>query len=446
MAEKKVVIIGAGPTGLGAAYKLNEIGHKDWEVYEKNSYVGGLSASFKDEKGFWWDVGGHVLFSHYPYFDEAVRKVLKDEYLTHLRESWIWILNRFVPYPFQNNIHRLPKKQMLECLNGLKEVRGKKIDPSNFEKWVYSIFGNGIAKYFMIPYNWKVWAYNAKEMSSKWIGERVSVVDIARIEKNIAENKDDVSWGPNNKFLFPLHGATGSIFRNIADLFKDKIKLNKELDKIDLEKKIITFKDGTETRYDHLISTMPIDLLVKKARLKEYYKYLKDLKHSNSLIVGMGVKGKSPTSKCWMYFPESNSPCYRVTCFSNYSPNNVPGKDYYSLMAETSYSEEKKEDKKTIIERTIKAFLDTKQIPKGDKKNIAAKYLIDMEYTYPIPTVDRDAALRAIQLYLMKKNVFSRGRFGAWKYEIGNMDHSFMQGAEAVDKILNGKEETTWTI
>jgi hypothetical protein len=159
----------------------------------------------------------------------------------------------------------------------------------------------------------------------------------------------------------------------------------------------------------------------------------------------MGVRGESPTTKFWMYFPEGNSPFYRVTCFSNYSPNNVQGKDYYSLMAETSYSEKKKEDKKTIIDRTLKAFLDTKQIPKKDKKNIATKYLIDMEYTYPIPTVNRDKALRAIQPYLMEKNVFSRGRFGAWKYEIGNMDHSFMQGAEAVEKILNGKEETTWS-
>jgi protoporphyrinogen oxidase len=205
MSDKKIVIIGAGPTGLGAAYKLNEMGHKNWEVYERNNYVGGLSASFKDENGFYWDIGGHVLFSHYPYFDEAVKKSLKNDYLTHLRESWIWMLNRFIPYPFQNNIHRLPEKEMMECLNGLKEVKGKKIDSSNFESWIYSLFGKGIAKYFMIPYNKKVWAYEPNEMSSKWIGERVSVVDLERIEKNIAENRDDVSWGPNNKFLFPLN-------------------------------------------------------------------------------------------------------------------------------------------------------------------------------------------------------------------------------------------------
>jgi protoporphyrinogen oxidase len=222
--------------------------------------------------------------------------------------------------------------------------------------------------------------------------------------------------------------------------------LNKELDKIDLEKKFITFKDGTKTKYDYLISTIPLDLLVKKANLTEYYPSLKELKHSSGLIVGMGVKAKSPTNKCWMYFPESSSPFYRVTCFSNYSPNNTPGKDYYSLMAETSYSEEKTEDKSTIVDETIKAFLKTKQMPKEDIKNIATKYLIDIDYAYPIPTVNRDLALKAIQPYLMKKDVFSRGRFGAWKYEVGNMDHSFMQGVEVVEKILTGKEETTLTI
>lgn len=59
---KKIVILGAGPTGLGAAYRLHEIGYKNWNIYEKNHYVGGLSASFRDKQGFTWDIGGHILF------------------------------------------------------------------------------------------------------------------------------------------------------------------------------------------------------------------------------------------------------------------------------------------------------------------------------------------------------------------------------------------------
>jgi len=62
--SNKIVIIGAGPTGLGAAFRLHELGYRNWEIYERNHYIGGLSASFKDNKGFTWDIGGHVLFSN----------------------------------------------------------------------------------------------------------------------------------------------------------------------------------------------------------------------------------------------------------------------------------------------------------------------------------------------------------------------------------------------
>ncbi len=121
--DKKIIIIGAGPAGLGAAYRLNELGYTNWQIVEKNGYIGGLSASFKDSQGFTWDVGGHVMFSHYKYFDNLVDKLLGNEYLEHLRESWIWIMERFVPYPFKNNIRYLPKEVVYDCVMGLMEAQ-----------------------------------------------------------------------------------------------------------------------------------------------------------------------------------------------------------------------------------------------------------------------------------------------------------------------------------
>ncbi|MGH2626049.1 MAG: NAD(P)-binding protein, partial [Anaerolineales bacterium] len=64
----RIVILGAGPTGLGAGYRLQELGLTDWTIYEASGHVGGLAASHRDEAGFTYDIGGHVLFSHYPYF------------------------------------------------------------------------------------------------------------------------------------------------------------------------------------------------------------------------------------------------------------------------------------------------------------------------------------------------------------------------------------------
>src|SRR5690242_11509573 len=99
--QAEIVILGAGPTGLGAAHRLKELGLSNLVVFEKEAYPGGLAASFTDNAGFTWDIGGHVQFSHYGYFDRLMDDLLSDQWLSHERESWIWIADRFVPYPFQ---------------------------------------------------------------------------------------------------------------------------------------------------------------------------------------------------------------------------------------------------------------------------------------------------------------------------------------------------------
>ena len=115
--KKKFVIIGAGPTGIGAAYRFKDLKIDDFIVLDAASEVGGLSSSFRDEKGFWWDTGGHVQFSHYPYFDRMMEAALPPEgWNHHQRESWIWMRDRFIPYPLQNNVHRLPPEDAWCCI------------------------------------------------------------------------------------------------------------------------------------------------------------------------------------------------------------------------------------------------------------------------------------------------------------------------------------------
>jgi protoporphyrinogen oxidase len=303
----------------------------------------------------------------------------------------------------------------------------------------------------MEPYNRKVWAYPLNEMSKDWIEERVSVVDIQRVLKNIIFQLDDVNWGPNNKFIFPLQGGTGEIFRRFVPYIKEHLHLNKEVLSIDLKNKNILFSDGEKELYDHLINTMPLDIFINKIdripeSITEQTSYLK---HTNGIIVGLGFKKKIDNNRCWMYFPENHNPFYRVTNFSNYSFNNVPHGDteqYYSLMSEVSYSDHKEVDKDNIIEETIQGLINTGMISKDDKKKIVSRYLLDAECTYPVPTLQRDKALNSIQKYLESKGVFSRGRFGGWKYEVGNMDHSTMQGVEVVDRLLLDKIEKTYVL
>jgi protoporphyrinogen oxidase len=443
--DKKIVIIGAGPCGLGAAWRLNEIGMTNYKIFEKYTNAGGLSASFIDEKGFTWDIGGHVLFSHYNYFDQVMEAVISEEgWLPHERESWIWMRSRFIPYPLQYNIGRLPEKEMVECLAGLINCRNEGSQNTNFLEWVLHTFGDGIAKHFLIPYNKKVWAYPLEMLSAQWTGERVAVPDVKKVIDNIINGRDDRSWGPNNIFKFPLHGGTGAIWRSLAEkLPGGKIHLSTELVSLDCEKRILKFKNGREETYDYLISTIPIDQLIKVTRGISSSKE-DSFVHSSSHIVGIGLKGEPPEklrTKCWMYFPEDDNPFYRVTVFSNYSPNNVPKGEYWSLMGEVSKSPQKPVDHDHLVNEAMQGFYNTRLIEKNTP--VVSTWSYRAEYAYPTPFLRRDQLLDRYLVDLQKKNIYSRGRFGAWKYECGNQDHALMQGVEAVEHILFGTPELT---
>ena len=123
--SKKIVIIGAGPTGLAAGYRLRELGYRNFTILEARDKVGGLASSEKSANGFIYDIGGHVLFSHYEYFDRLFDKLMGDDYQELQREAWVWMFNRWLPYPFQNNIKYLPKQVILECIMGVIEAQKK---------------------------------------------------------------------------------------------------------------------------------------------------------------------------------------------------------------------------------------------------------------------------------------------------------------------------------
>jgi hypothetical protein len=147
-------------------------------------------------------------------------------------------------------------------------------------------------------------------------------------------------------------------------------------------------------------------------------------------------------SKCWIYFPEPELPFYRVTVFSNYSPHNVPhpGRQW-SLMAEVSESVDKPVEQARVVRQTIDGLKAAQLL--GSEAAVESVWHRRLEHGYPTPFLQRDALLDQVEPVLYAKEILSRGRFGAWKYEVGNMDHSFMQGVEAVNHILFGAPEAT---
>lgn len=446
--KRKFVIIGAGPTGLGAALRLRELGEDDFLILEAEDHAGGLASSVVDAQGFTWDLGGHVQFSHYRKFDEFMNLALNEsEWNSHQRESWVWLFKRFVPYPFQYNLHRLPREVMWQCAKGLLDVaRSGTARPANFHDWILKTFGDGIAEVFLLPYNFKVWAHPPEMMNTQWVGERVAVPNLETVLKGICLEQDNVSWGPNNTFRFPRSGGTGAIWRRLADRIPAMHKCYSEsVTGVDATARVITTNRGRTVGYRYLISTMPVDHLTRLTGEANLAARAQRLLYSNVHVVGVGLRGQPPEhlkTKCWMYFPEPDCPFYRVTVFSNYSALNtpVPG-ETWSLMAEVSESAHKPVNHNRVVEEVVSGMRATELIRPNDE--IVSRWHRRLDHGYPTPSLEREAILHEILPALESKRIYSRGRFGAWRYEVSNQDHSFMQGVEVVEHILHGHEELT---
>jgi protoporphyrinogen oxidase len=449
--DSRIVILGAGPTGLGAAWRLRERGYEAFTLYEADTHVGGLARSFVDEAGFTWDIGGHVQFSHYPYYDAVLDAVVPaDQWLQHERSSWVWMQNRFIPYPLQHNIHRLPPHMAEHCLTGLRgrPADGPDLHACSFREWIDSCFGSGLAECFMLPYNEKVWGFPAETMSATWIGERVARPDLDVILESMQTGQDNISWGPNRTFRFPLTGGTGSIFERVAAhlALGNHLRLAHSMTCWSPSEQRLDFDNGDSTHYDALINTIPADVLLACAEGRPDYAVLsRGFRRSATNIIGIGIRGRVPphlADKCWMYFPEPDLPFYRVTVFSNYSPRNAPD-GCWSLMLEVSESTSKPVDQARLVDDVMAGAMVSKLLTPGD--DIVSCWHHRVAHGYPTPWLGRDAHLTAVEAALRPANVWSRGRFGAWKYEVANQDHSFMQGVEAVDSILDGTAEVTLT-
>ncbi|KAJ3181535.1 hypothetical protein HK101_009920 [Irineochytrium annulatum] len=476
-AHVDVLIVGAGPTGLGAAKRLNQLDHKSWVVLDAFEEPGGLASTAATKEGFLFDVGGHVIFSHYEYFDNCIDEALPkaDDWYTHQRISYVRSKGVWVPYPYQNNISMLPKEDQVVALDGmidayLKSHLSAGVKPKDFDEWILRNMGEGLANLFMRPYNFKVWAVPTTRMQCEWLGERVAAPDVKLVVSNVIQNKVAGNWGPNATFKFPARGGTHGIWKAVAKtLPQDRLHMKTRVVKVDTAAKKAHLENGSVITYKSMISTMPVDLLTQMmtpAR-SDLVKESAGLFYSSTNVIGIGVRGARPDrigDKCWLYFPEDNCNFYRATVFSNYSPFNCPQTDvklatiqladgskpksteakggpYWSLMLEVSESSMKPVDLPNIIRDTVKGCLNTGMLSAGDE--IVSLYHERFDHGYPTPTLERDGHLNVLLPALQKERIWSRGRFGSWKYEVANQDHSFMVGVEAADNVLYGAPEMT---
>ena len=308
------------------------------------------------------------------------------------------------------------------------------------------------------------------QMQCQWLGERVAATDLKSVTKNVILQKTAGNWGPNATFRFPARDGTGGIWIAVANTLPKKNTRFGEhgtVKSVDADKKVVHLEDGTSIGYQRLISTMAVDSLVERMGDKELVDLSKGLYYSTTHVVGVGIRGERPErigDKCWLYFPEDDCPFYRATIFSNYSPYNQPPKSaklptiqlangsrrssmqpkegpYWSIMLEVSESSMKPVDGENLLKDCIQGLVNTEMLRETDE--IVSTYHRRFDHGYPTPSLEREGVLKVLLPKLQERGIYSRGRFGSWRYEVGNQDHSFMLGVEAADNIVNGAAELT---
>jgi UDP-galactopyranose mutase len=295
-----IVILGAGLTGLSAAY------HGGGTIYEREKEIGGTCRSPKI-KGYTFDLGIHVLHTKNDYVLNLLIKNLNAPLLVQRRRAWIYSYNTLTRYPFQANTYGLPIKVVKDCLLGFIDVHNKgNINYDNYKDWIYATFGKGIAEHFLIPYSEKFWTIPPKEMTADWPDSRIPRPELEEVLEGALSDQEK-GFGPNWTFKYPKKNGICAL----PDAFyspNSEIFLNKEAIGVDIQKKEITFSDGSKKRYDKLISTIPLPELVKTIHdlPGEVLNASQGLRYNSIFCVNLGIKNPNLNDAHWIYYPRGD--------------------------------------------------------------------------------------------------------------------------------------------
>ena len=424
------IILGAGLAGLSAAYHLGG----NYEIYEKESEVGGLCRS-KRVNGFTFDYAVHAFYSRDEYASALANKLLTGNLLQHNRSAFIHSKGVFTPYPFQANTAGLPAETMKECVLGFIQAAcsaDEQKTTANFEEWIYSTFGDGIARHFMIPFNEKLWGVDLREMSACWIRDRVPQPGLVEVIAG-ALSRQSREFGANAQFCYPKTGGMSALPEAFLPYIHN-LHLNQEAVAIRSHERRIILADGRSRRYDKLISSLPLNRLVDiTTPVPDRIREAADQLRRNAIYaVNIGVKRANISDMHWVYFPEPEFIFYRVSFPMNFSSAMVP-EGASSISVEISASANKsvdvREQAETVIGDLIRA-----QILKEDDE-ILATDLMKMEPAYIIYDHSRQRNVTLIREFLEAHDIYPCGRFGEWEYH--NMDHAILSGKATAERIEN---------
>ena len=457
--DLSVVIIGAGPAGLTAAYQLAKLGHES-TVLEADTVVGGISRT-AERDGWRFDIGGHRFFTKVKRVEDLWNEILgDDDFLVRPRLSRIYYKGTFFDYPLKpmNALKGLGVWEATLCMLSYAwaRVRPPK-DQSTFEGWVSARFGYRLYRIFFKTYTEKVWGVPATTIKADWAAQRIKNLSLLKAVTNAILPKRNQKQITSliEEFRYPKYGP-GMMWERAAELVTaagSKVIFNARVTAVHHEAgravAVTAETDGVPSRYDatHVISSMPLSALVKAmdpAPPQEVLAAADGLGYRDFLTVALVVPEDAGFPDNWIYVHSPEVRLGRIQNFGSWSPYLVKGGrtclglEYFAFEGDdlwTMSDEDLVELGKAELGRL--GLVEPGLVETG--------YVVRMPKAYPMYDDTYKANVEVMRRWLEATvpNVYPVGRNGMHKYN--NQDHSMYTAMLSVENIL-GADHDTWTV
>lgn len=453
----KIAVIGAGPAGLACAYQLAKAGVKT-DVFEAGGAVGGLARSFS----LWnqtVDLGPHRFFSRDPRVNKLWLEVVGRDYAMVDRLTRILYKNELYQYPLRP-IDVVGKLGAAETARALLSYIREKLAPETpgageetFESWVVRRFGRRLYEIFFKTYSEKLWGIPCGELDADFAVQRIKKFSLYEaLKAAFSTDKAGKHKTLVERFAYPVDG-TGMVYRRMASYVSEKggnVYLNtpvRRVINVGREVKGIELMDGKAEYYDHVVSTMPLTLLVLglEGVSAEAAAAAKSLRFRNTILVYLNAQSANLFPDNWIYIHSPQLRVGRITNFRNWSPR-LYGREKSSILALEYWCDESDEfwswDDNRLIELGKKELADAGLVRPD---TVTDGYVYRINKCYPVYRAGYRMHLKSIEEYLGGiRGLTVIGRYGSFKYN--NQDHSILMGILAAENIVNGAGNNLWAI
>lgn len=440
-ADDGVLILGGGLAGLSAAYHLE--GVRPAVLLEREDRLGGLTRSFR-VNGFIFDITGHLLHLRRPSVRALIDQLLPHDWASVERHSFIYSHGVYVDYPFQANLHGLPKEVVRHCLTSFVEAHADPARPApddlargSFHHWAEAMFGRGIAAEFMLPYNRKLWCRDLRDVTAEWVSWAVPRPKLEEVVGGALGIKNK-GLGYNPTFRYPVGGGIEVLPNALARaLSATQVHCRTNVVGIDPESHQVTSAQGERWDWDDLVSTLPLPVLARlvQGMPDALRKSAAGLQATRVLNVNLGIDRPDVTDCHWIYYPEDRFVFYRVGSPSSFCKASVPagGSSLYVEVARLDFA---REDVPGLVRRIKEDLVACGLLRPSDR--IVAQQVMEVDPAYVIYDEHRRNTVPELLAWLARRRIHSIGRYGRWEY--GSMEDAIHQGMETAEALSAGQD------